>query len=48
MTNKNVSRYDYYIIRLASRIGVKQIKKPIYLTHSDARDAFDDKLFVSV
>ena len=45
MINKNVSRYDYYIIRLASRVGAKLIKKPTDLTHSETRDAFDDRLF---
>ena len=32
MINKNVSRYDYYIIRLASWIGAKLTKKPTNLT----------------
>ena len=45
MINKNISRYDYYIIRLACRIGAKLIKKPTDLTHNETRDAFDDRLF---
>ena len=45
MIKKNVSRYDYYIIRLASRKGAKLIKKPTDLTHSKTRNSFDDRLF---
>ena len=33
LMNKNVSRYDYYIIRLSGRIGAISIKKPKDLVH---------------
>ena len=37
MIKKNVSRYDYYIIRLASRRGATLIMKPTDLRHSKTK-----------
>lgn len=34
MIKKNISRYDYYIIRLASRKGVKLVKKNPMIYHT--------------
>ena len=48
MINKNVSRYDYYIIRLASRINAILIKKPKALVHRKTRKMSDDRLFGTV
>ena len=48
MIKKNTSRYDYYIIRLASRIDAKLIKKPKDLVLEKSRKYFDDRLFGTV
>ena len=48
LINKNISRYDYYIIRLASRIGAILINKPKDLVHRKTRKIFDDRLFGTV
>ena len=48
MINKNVSRYDYYIIRLASKIRAELIKKPTNLAHIKTRKLFDERLYGSV
>ena len=45
MINKNISRCDYCIIRLCSRIDAELIKRPTDVTHSKTRDIFDDRLF---
>ena len=45
LIKKNVSRYDYYIIRLSSRINEILIKKPKGLVHRKTRKIFDDRLF---
>ena len=45
LISKNVSRYDYYIIRLSSRINAILIKKPKDLVHRKTRKIFDDRLF---
>ena len=45
LIKKNVSRYDYYIIRLASRKCAKLIKKPNDLVHIKTKKKFDDRLF---
>ena len=48
MIKKNISRYDYYIIRLASCIGAKLIKKPKDLVLEKSKKHFDDRLFGTV
>ena len=45
LMKKNISRYDYYIIRLSSRISAILIKKPKDLVHRKTRKIFDDRLF---
>ena len=45
LIKRNISRYDYYIIRLSSRINALLIKKPKDLVHSKTRKIFDDRLF---
>ena len=45
---KNVSRYNYYIIRLASRKCAKRIKKPDDLVHIKTKKKFDDRLFGTI
>ena len=45
LIKKNISRYDYYIIRLCSRINAILIMKPKDLVHSNTRKIFNDRLF---
>ena len=45
LLKKNVLRYDYYIIRLSSRIGALLIRKPKDLVHRKTRIVFDNRLF---
>ena len=45
LIKRNISRYDYYIIKLSSRINALLIKKPKDWVHSKTRKIFDDRLF---
>ena len=46
LIKKNISRYDYYIIRLATRRGIKLLKSSNHLKeNSNIRVKFDDLLF---
>ena len=45
VNGKNVSRYGYYFIRLASRRGIELISEPKDLVPGKTKRIFDDRLF---
>ena len=48
LIKRNISRYDYYIIRLSSHINALLIKKRKDLVHNKTRKILNDRLFCRV